>query len=136
MTPPRERPRIAVINDNIHFKTAIQRVLERDGYDVRRLRAGIGVHEVVRALTLAAIAIDIARDGVDHHWRTLEALVDDPVLADVPIVLSLAEAPADDRKRRLLLRPGLLLMPHPVTAAEIARHPRHAQHLWTALNDA
>ncbi len=120
MTPPRERPRIAVINDNIGFKPAIQRVLKRDGYDVRRLRAGIGVHEVVRALTPAAIAIDIARDGVDHHWRTLEALVDDPALADVPIVLSLADVPADDRLRALLLRPGLLLLPHPVTAEEIA----------------
>ena len=124
MTPPREHPCVAVINDDVRFETAIQRALKSDGYDVRRFRAGIGVHEVVRALAPAAIAIDITRDGVDRHWRVLEALVDDPALADVPIVLSVAEVPANDRHRALLLRPGLLLMHHPITAREIARAVR------------
>jgi len=124
MTPPRERLRVAVINDSERFKTAIQRALERDGYDVHRFRAGIGVHEVVRALAAAAIAMDIARDDVDRHWRTLEALVDDPALVDVPIVLSVSEVPDSDRHRALLLRPGLLLLHHPVTAREIARAVR------------
>ncbi len=125
MTPPTlDRPCVAVINDSERFKTAIQRALERDGYDVHRFRAGIGVHEVVRALAPAAIAIDIARDGVDRHWRALQALVDDPALVDVPIVLSVAEVPTDDRHRTLLLRPGLLLLHHPVTAKEIARAVR------------
>ncbi len=125
MTPPTlDRPRVAVINDSERFKTAIQRALERDGYDVHRFRAGIGVHEVVRALAPAAIAIDIARDGVDCHWRTLEALIDDPALVDAPIVLSVAEVPTGDRHRTLLLRPGLLLLHHPVTAKEMARAVR------------
>ncbi len=121
MTLSPERPCVAVINDNVRFKTAIQYALDRDGYDVHRFRAGIGVHEVVRALAPAAIAIDIARDGVDRHWRTLEALVDDPALVDVPIVLSVAEVPTGDRHRTLLLRPGLVLLHHPVTAREIVR---------------
>ncbi len=63
MTPPRERPRIAVINDNIHFKTAIQRVLERDGYDVHRLRGGwawTGWH----ASCLRSHGADIARFSI------------------------------------------------------------------------
>jgi len=125
VTPPTlDRPRVAVINDSERFKTAIQRALERDGYDVHRFRAGIGVHEVVRALAPAAIAIDIARDGVDCHWRTLEALIDDPALVDAPIVLSVAEVPTGDRHRTLLLRPGLLLLHHPVTAKEMARAVR------------
>ncbi len=125
MTPPTlDRPRVAVINDSERFKTAIQRALERDGYDVHRFRAGIGVHEVVRALAPAAIAIDIARDGVDRHWRALQALVDDPALVDVPIVLSVAEVPTGDRHRTLLLHPGLLLLHHPVTAKEMARAVR------------
>jgi CheY-like chemotaxis protein len=125
VTPPMlDRPRVAVINDSERFKTAIQRALERDGYDAPRFRAGIGVHEVVRALAPAAIAIDIACDGVDRHWRTLEALVDDPVLVDVPIVLSVAEVPTGDRHRTLLLRAGLVLLHHPVTAREIVRAVR------------
>jgi len=125
VTPPTlDRPRVAVINDSERFKTAIQRALERDGYDVHRFRAGIGVHEVVRALAPAAIAIDIARDGVDRHWRALQALVDDPALVDVPIVLSVAEVPEGDVHRTLLLHPGLLLLHHPVTAKEMARAVR------------
>ncbi len=125
VTPPMlDRPRVAVINDSERFKTAIQRALERDGYDAPRFRAGIGVHEVVRALAPAAIAIDIACDGVDRHWRTLEALVNDPVLVDVPIVLSVAEVPTGDRHRTLLLRAGLVLLHHPVTAREIVRAVR------------
>jgi len=121
MTPPLEHSCVAVINDDERFKTIIQRDLERDGYDVRRLRAGIGVHEVVRTLMPVAIAIDITRGGVDLHWRTLEALVNDPALADVPIVLAVADAPSDASRRALLLRPGLLLMSHPVTPEEVAR---------------
>ena len=125
MTPPTlDRPRVAVINDRERVKTAIQRALERDGYDVPRFRAGIGVHEVVRALAPAAIAIDITRDDVDRHWRTLAALVDDPALVDVPIVLSVAEVPTGDRHRTLLLRAGLVLLHHPVTAREIVRAVR------------
>jgi len=125
MTPPTlDRPRVAVINDSERFKTAIQRALERDGYDAHRFRAGIGVHEVVRALAPAAIAIDIARDGVDRHWRALQALVDDPALVNVPIVLSVAEVPTGDRHRTLLLRPGLVLLHQPLTAREIVRAVR------------
>jgi len=125
VTPPTlDRPRVAVINDSERFKTAIQRALERDGYDVHRFRAGIGVHEVVRALAPAAITIDIARDGVDRHWHALQALVDEPALVDVPIVLSVAEVPTGDRHRTLLLHPGLLLLHHPVTAKEMARAVR------------
>jgi len=112
-----ERPRVAVVNDNVRFKTAIQRALDRDGYDVHRFGAGIGDPRGRARSAPAAIAIDIARDRVDRHWRMLEALVDDPAVVDVPIVLSVAEVPEGDVHRALLLR-------HPVTAAEIARAVR------------
>jgi len=60
-----ERPRVAVVNDNVRFKTAIQRALDRDGYDVHRF-------EPDRKLILGGVDVPSPVTSLPLPWVNLK----------------------------------------------------------------
>jgi len=78
--------RIAILDDDQVFRTSLCEVLADAGYDPVALVAGIGVHEILRDLTPAAIILDVPHDPSTLHWPALAVLAHDATLRAVPLL--------------------------------------------------
>jgi two-component system cell cycle response regulator DivK len=108
---------ILYIEDNIHNRTIVRRILESKGYTVFEAQDGeIGL-TMVQDLKPPLILLDIGLPGMDG-LEVVKRIKADPALAHIPVIALTASAMRGDRERFLAAGCDDYLS-KPVRAAEL-----------------
>lgn len=91
--------RILIIDDDANVRDLIERVLEREGFEVHAAANGQDGLRLAHSLRPDVITLDVMMGGMDG-WTVLADLKADPVLADIPVIMLTM---VDDRRRGFAL---------------------------------
>ncbi|NJR62022.1 MAG: response regulator [Cyanobacteria bacterium CRU_2_1] len=83
---PAQTSTILVIDDDAATRELVQRYLEKEGFQVVTAATGERGLELARQLRPDAITLDVMMPTMDG-WSVLSALKDDPVVANIPVVM-------------------------------------------------
>ena len=86
--------RILVIDDEASVRALLRRFLVREGFAVDEAGSGEAGIALAREHRPDAITLDVMMPGMDG-WEVLAALKDDPILAEVPVIMLTV---VDDKK--------------------------------------
>jgi CheY-like chemotaxis protein len=84
--PPAGASVVLVIDDDAHVHDLLRRSLAREGFRVEVASNGEEGLRMARQLLPDAITLDVMMPGMDG-WAVLSALKNDPLLADIPVVM-------------------------------------------------
>lgn len=91
---------ILYIEDNIHNRRLVRKVLQSQGYAVIEAEDGISGLEMVQELKPAVILLDIGLPGMDG-LEVAARIKADSALRDIPVIALTASAMRGDRERFL-----------------------------------
>ena len=96
MAVKHQPPLVLVADDEVNTTIMIQRIFEREGYQVARFNDGISALNAAQELVPDLILLDIRMPGIDG-FSVLQKLRDHPTTAKIPTILVTANArePAD-----------------------------------------
>jgi PAS domain S-box-containing protein len=77
---------VLVVDDDAAVRDLLDRFLTGEGFRVVAVERGEDVIRVAREIKPQAITLDVMMPGTDG-WAVLSALKNDPVLADIPVVM-------------------------------------------------
>lgn len=77
---------VLVIDDDVRVHDLLRRSLAREGFRVEVASGGEEGLRIARQLLPDAITLDVMMPGMDG-WAVLSALKNDPVLADIPVIM-------------------------------------------------
>ena len=107
MTHAQRRARIAVIDDDATFIELMEELLAlSEGYDVVTSTHWPSSVEFIRAARPDLIILDLMMGRAQHGRAVLELLRDDPLTAEVPVILCSAAAPTLLEQTRRLRAQG------------------------------
>ena len=95
-------PRILVVEDDKDIADLIKRYLEREGHQVDRVDSGDQVLTQARKIHPDLVVLDLMLPGLDG-LLVCQALRQDPVTANVPVIMLTARGEESDRIRGLEL---------------------------------
>ncbi|MBZ0303987.1 MAG: response regulator [Anaerolineae bacterium] len=96
MTEKRRPPLVLVADDEVHTTLMLERIFEREGYQVKAAHDGLAALEAAKQLHPDLILLDIQMPGM-NGFDVLSALRDNALTAGIPTILITAKArkPAD-----------------------------------------
>ncbi len=96
MAVKHQPPLVLVADDEVNTTIMIQRIFEREGYQVARFNDGITALQGAQDLVPDLILLDIRMPGIDG-FNVLQKLRDNPTTSQIPTILVTANArePAD-----------------------------------------
>ncbi len=96
MAVKHQPPLVLVADDEVNTTIMIQRIFEREGYQVARYNDGLTALQAAQDLVPDLILLDIRMPGIDG-FNVLQKLRDNPITAQIPTILVTANArePAD-----------------------------------------
>ncbi len=95
--------RILVIDDDLELLQMVRRMLERGGFEVVTTADGIDGIEKARQLRPDLVILDLMMPEVDG-FQVLQAIRNDPLIGDTPVLVLTARAQPVDREAALAAR--------------------------------
>jgi CheY-like chemotaxis protein len=122
---PRDRPLVAIVNDEAIFVRLLDNVLRDEGdLDTLLLHVGEVAHESLKQQQPDLIILDISNDQPDVSWQMVDLLMLDPATTSIPLVL--CSAPNEllrDREEKLRF-PNYRVIEKPFQLDELLRQVR------------
>lgn len=98
---PRRFPKVAVIDDEADSRQLIRRILQAQGdYTIVEAADGPAGIQLSRRERPDLVILDLMMPGMDG-FQVLHALKDDPVTANIPVIVATAKELTADEKARL-----------------------------------
>ena len=95
MTEKHVPPLVLVADDEIHTTLMLERIFEREGYQVKSAHDGVEALDAARQLKPDLILLDIQMPGM-NGFDVLSALRENPATASIPTILITAKARKPD----------------------------------------
>jgi CheY-like chemotaxis protein len=112
--PTRERPCIALINDDTTFLTLMHDLLEdTEGYEVMYCKESDGAYQFVKDHRPDLVILDIRMGGEEAGWNILELLTLDPETKPIPVIVCSAAVRQLHDHAVLLEQYGVEVLPKP-----------------------
>jgi CheY-like chemotaxis protein len=89
---PRERPLIAVVNDDTVFLKLMHDLLTGEGYEIVLHIEGSSAYQFVRQEMPDLVILDIRIEHPEPGWVTLDLIRLDPVTTEIPVLICSADA--------------------------------------------
>jgi CheY-like chemotaxis protein len=112
--PERERPLIALINDDTVFLTLMHDLLEEaEGYKVMYCKESDGAYQFAKEHRPELVILDIRMGGEEAGWNILELLTLDPETRPIPVIVCSAAIRQLQDNAALLQLYGVEVLPKP-----------------------
>jgi CheY-like chemotaxis protein len=84
--------RVVVVNDDLDMLDLFATVLAGDGYEVATVLVGSAALGSIRDNAPAMVILDIRLETPDQGWTILAEMQADPALAQIPVIVTTADA--------------------------------------------
>jgi CheY-like chemotaxis protein len=125
----RQRPLIAVVNDDQVFIDLLRDLLTEEGYDVLTHPSGETAYALIRKKQPNLVILDMRLEHPEGGWMVLDLLRLDPETADLPVIVCSADAHFLRAKAAQLREEGCCVLEKPfrldklLALMEEALHP-------------
>jgi DNA-binding response OmpR family regulator len=110
---------IAVIDDDPACRELLHDLLSEEGYAVHLFPDSVTAARGLRALTPAAVILDLRLESPTAGWEVLAGLRHDPVLHATPVLVCSADRIALHERARELGRQGCMVLAKPFDLDEL-----------------
>ena len=108
--------RVLIVEDEDNIATALEYLLEREGYDHKRIASGSEALQTIRSTRPDLVLLDVMLPGVSG-FDICQTVRTDPTLGGVRILMMTARGSATERRRGLELgADGFIAKPFEIRA--------------------
>src|SRR5438309_1268117 len=106
--------KIAIVNDDADFLTAMEALLEESHYKTFIIHEGNTAYHIIKKEILDLIILDIRMDNPTTGWKVLDLLTLDPLTSRIPVIICSASAELIKPEKQIWLQEhGIEVLPKP-----------------------
>jgi CheY-like chemotaxis protein len=111
---PRDRPQIAIVNDDTAFLELMQDLLQEiEDYEVVVRREWDQAYQFIKELQPDLVILDIVIGREERGWTILELLTLDPATRPIPVIVCTAAVQSLREHEPFLSQYGIFSLPKP-----------------------
>jgi CheY-like chemotaxis protein len=125
MPMPRDRPLVAIVNNEAVFVRLLDNLLRGEGaFDTLLLHVGEVAYESIKQQQPDLIILDISSEQPDVSWQMVDLLMLDPATAATPTLLCCVPNELLREREEKLRLPNYRVIEKPFQLDELLRHVR------------
>lgn len=106
--------KIAIVNDDADFLTAMEALLEESHYQTFMIHEGNTAYHIIKKEIPDLIILDIRMDEPTTGWKVLDLLTLDPLTTSIPVIICSASAELIKPEKQIWLEEhGIKVLPKP-----------------------